>query len=209
MKSLILMAIAAFACNIAKSQDAHDYDLLELEAEKTNVYNVNAWNTNFTIPSIRVNFKGNDAGNNANVVAFNSVGAGISFGKGRLVVSTDKSKQVIASKYKNTFSVQTGVLFAISSNSSDGESSNVFAPVLGFNVLNFNVSLGYELGNKSYQQKPIFLAISYNLAISDIVPNSFHLVRKKNDGKNVDKSAQDYDKYMKYKPLSAGFGNGQ
>lgn len=48
-------------------------------------------------------------------------------------------------------------------------------PVIGINVLNFNFSVGREFGSLAPEQKKNFIAISYNLPISSVIPNSFYV----------------------------------
>lgn len=149
-----------------------------LYPNSTNEYRVTGFNTNFVIPTVRVNFHNDIDNSTGRVSAFNSIGAGFSFGGGRLIVSTDSTNRVISKKFKNTFSIQTGFLFSISNNTPDGSSNSIFAPVIGINFLNFNLSTGIELGERSVNQKKGFVTLSYNLPISAILPNTYWIWAK-------------------------------
>ncbi|MCS4229275.1 hypothetical protein [Sphingobacterium sp. BIGb0165] len=180
MKKLILIPIFALLGLTVHAQTDADFAEnfpVNLYPGTTNEYKVTAWNTSFTIPTIRVNFHENARGNEAKVAAFNSVGAGVSLGAGRLIVTTDTNNRVVSKKFKNSFSGQVGFLFSVSNNTPDGSSNSVFAPVIGINVLNFNFSVGREFGSLAPEQKKNFIAISYNLPISSIIPNSFYIFR--------------------------------
>lgn len=181
MKKLTFILILALLGHTSQAQSDNDFDdsfPVILYPGSTNEYRVTAWNTNFTIPTIRVNFHESAGGKEAKVAAFNSVGAGISLGGGRLIVTTDNSNRVVSKKFKNTISGQVGFLFSVSNNTPDGSSNSVFAPVIGINILNFNFSVGREFGTQGLGQKKNFIAISYNLPISSIIPNSFYIFRK-------------------------------
>lgn len=131
MKKLTLILILIPLVFMGYAQQDGDFDEhfpVNLYAGSTNEYKVTAWNTSFTIPTIRVNFHENARGNEAKVAAFNSVGAGVSLGGGRLIVTTDADNRVVSKKFKNSFSGQVGFLFSVSNNTPDGSSNSVFAP---------------------------------------------------------------------------------
>lgn len=137
-------------------------------------YLATIYNTNFTVPVARFNFK--DGGNSeGNVVLFNSIGAGFGISFGKLEEIRDGSGDIVATDFRNTFSMHGGVLFSASSGN-DG--NNVFAPVISLGFLDFQLGLGYELGTIAENQDNFFLTIGYAIPLYKLTKTKFY-VRKK------------------------------
>jgi len=152
---------------------------LTLKKSSTQEFLVRSFNTNFILPSIRVNYFSETNGTQARVSAFNNLGVGVSWGGGRLITTTDEDFKITSKKFKNTLSFQAGVLYSIV-NTSDSNTST-FALVGGISLLNFNLSLGREFGTLSPNQKKFFTSLSFNIPLSDIGINSMYLTRAKKE----------------------------
>lgn len=128
--------------------------ILKLKKSSTQEFKVTSINTNFILPSIRVNYFAETNGTQARVSAFNNLDVGVSWGGGRLITTTDEDYKITSKKFKNTISFQAGVLYSIVNTTESN--TNTFALVGGVSLLNFNLSVGREFGTLSPNQKKFF-----------------------------------------------------
>ena len=180
---LIMLAILGLWLNISPALSQGQDTLyrsfhnatLGLIKNSTQEFQVTAINTNFILPTIRVNYFEEGNRTQARVSAFNNIGVGISVGGGRLITTTDDNYNLTSKKFKNTFSGQIGLLYSID-NTTQSQSST-FAVVAGITLLNFNLSVGREFGTLLDNQKKYFTSISFNIPLSEIGLNSMYLLR--------------------------------
>jgi hypothetical protein len=152
---------------------------LSISASTTTEYKCQVLNTNFSIPLIRfntVNNSGVDNNQKGNVALFNSIGAGISYNWGRMMITTDDQSKIINTQMQNTFGIQLGVLFA--ANSSSGNNANIFAPTLSFSILDFQFGCGYELGSISSKENRFFYTLAYGIPLSKLIKGGFYVVKR-------------------------------
>lgn len=135
-------------------------------------YKATILNTNFSIPIARFNFSKNDSINKGNIQLFNSIGAGFGISWGSMTDYRDENGELENSDFANTFSIHGGVLF------SAGNNNNVFAPVLSIGLLDFQLGLGYELGNISENQKRGFITIGYAIPLYKLTKGKYWFMRK-------------------------------
>jgi hypothetical protein len=135
-------------------------------------YKATILNTNFSIPIARFNFSKNDSLNKGNIQLFNSIGAGFGISWGRMTDYRDENGELENSDFANTFSIHGGILF------SAGNNNNVFAPVLSLGLLDFQLGLGYELGNISKNQKRGFITIGYAIPLYKLTKGKYWFARK-------------------------------
>ncbi|AUC77682.1 hypothetical protein [Olleya sp. Bg11-27] len=135
-------------------------------------YKATILNTNFSIPIARFNFSKNDSLNKGNIQLFNSIGAGFGVSWGSMTDYRDENGELENSDFANTFSIHAGVLF------SAGNNNNVFAPVISIGILDFQLGLGYELGNIDVNQKRSFVTIGYAIPLYKLVKGKYWFVKK-------------------------------
>jgi hypothetical protein len=156
-----------------------DIDISSFAPSSTTEIKCQVVNTNFTIPLVRFNTvksSGVDNNQKGNVSLFNSIGAGISYNWGRMLVTTNDNGEVINTEMQNTLGIQLGVLFAV--NSSTGNNANIFAPTISFSVLNFQIGCGYELGSLPEKENRFFYTLAYGIPLSKLIRGGFYVVRK-------------------------------
>src|SRR5690606_38280671 len=109
---VILSGKYCFAQQDTTTVNIHWADLT-LKKNSTQEFLVTSINTNFILPSVRVNYFAESNGTQARVSAFNNLGVGVSWGFGRLITTTDEDYKITSKKFKNTISFQAGVLYSI------------------------------------------------------------------------------------------------
>lgn len=142
----------------------------------TTEYSARVLSTNFNVPIIRFNLVKNPIDRTGNVAFFNSVGAGVGYYFGRITEVKDKEGRMISSEMDNTFGANFGILFA--SNSAGGTNENIFAPVLGFSVLNFQLGVGYELGTLPAGNERTFMTLTYAIPAFKLIKGGFWVLKK-------------------------------
>lgn len=148
-------------------------DLAKKKFKNTKItYKATILNTNFSIPIARFNFSKNDSINKGNIQLFNSIGAGFGVSWGSMTDYRDENGELENSDFANTFSIHGGVLF------SAGNNNNVFAPVLSIGLLDFQLGLGYELGNISENQRRGFVTIGYAIPLYKLTKGKYWFIKK-------------------------------
>lgn len=148
-------------------------DLAKKKFKNTKItYKATILNTNFSIPIARFNFSKNDSINKGNIQLFNSIGAGFGVSWGSMTDYRDENGELENSDFANTFSIHGGVLF------SAGNNNNVFAPILSIGLLDFQLGLGYELGNISENQKRGFVTIGYAIPLYKLTKGKYWFIKK-------------------------------
>ncbi len=190
----VLITIAFFTCTAGKCQSTatnpqkniKDLSNTKLAGSSTLSYKATALTTNFTVPLLRYNPLSSQGrqteGRHGNVAFFNSIGAGIGITMGTLKVVTDEDSRVIDREMINTFGIQVGFLFA--SNSATGTNQNIFAPTLGFSILNFQLGYGYELGSRGQNEKKGFFTLAYGIPVSKLIKGGFYVLRRTENAVN-------------------------
>ncbi|MFB9862246.1 hypothetical protein [Rufibacter immobilis] len=139
-------------------------------AGKTVKYKATIWNTNFSIPLARFNFTKDNNRKTGDLLLFNSIGAGFGISAGELSETRDLQGNLINQEFSNTFGVHFGFLFSAGTGE---DTKNVFAPTFNFNVLDFQIGVGYELGTLSENQRPAFLTLSYAIPLYKLKKGGF------------------------------------
>jgi hypothetical protein len=140
---------------------------------KTIKYKATIWNTNFSIPIARFNFTKNDDNNKlGDVQMFNSIGAGFGKSWGTMTDLRDEKGDLENSDFANSFSIHGGFLF------SAGNEQNVFAPVLTFGVLDFQLGFGVELGTIKEDQERVFLTLGYAIPLYKLTKGKYLFSKK-------------------------------
>jgi hypothetical protein len=140
---------------------------------KTIKYKATIWNTNFSIPIARFNFTKNDDNNKfGDVQMFNSIGAGFGKSWGTMTDFRDEKGDLENSDFANSFSIHGGFLF------SAGNEQNVFAPVLTFGILDFQLGFGVELGTIKADQERAFLTLGYAIPLYKLTKGKYLFIKK-------------------------------
>jgi hypothetical protein len=140
---------------------------------KTIKYKATIWNTNFSIPIARFNFTKNDDNNKfGDIQMFNSIGAGFGKSWGTMTDFRDENGDLENSDFVNSFSIHGGFLF------SAGNDQNVFAPVLTFGVLDFQLGFGVELGTIQEDQERVFLTLGYAIPLYKLTKGKYLFNKK-------------------------------
>jgi hypothetical protein len=140
---------------------------------KTIKYKATIWNTNFSIPIARFNFTKNDDNNKfGDVQMFNSIGAGFGKSWGTMTDFRDEKGDLENSDFANSFSIHGGFLF------SAGNEQNVFAPVLTFGFLDFQLGFGVELGTIKADQERAFLTLGYAIPLYKLTKGKYLFIKK-------------------------------
>ena len=139
-------------------------------------YRATIFNTYFTVPIARFNQVKNDDTKDGNIQLFNSVGAGMSYRGGRITDIRDSNGELIDSEFNNTFGVSLGVIF--SAGSANGDDTNVFAPVLAIDLLDFQLGYGIELGTREANQKKGFFTIAYAIPLYKLFKGKYRIIKK-------------------------------
>ncbi|WP_017257881.1 hypothetical protein [Pedobacter arcticus] len=140
---------------------------------KTIKYKATIWNTNFSIPIARFNFTKNDDNNKfGDIQMFNSIGAGFGKSWGTMTDFRDEKGDLENSDFANSFSIHGGFLF------SAGNEQNVFAPVLTFGVLDFQLGFGVELGTIKADQERAFITLGYAIPLYKLIKGKYLFSKK-------------------------------
>lgn len=140
---------------------------------KTIKYKATIWNTNFSIPIARFNFTKNDDNNKfGDIQMFNSIGAGFGKSWGTMTDFRDENGDLENSDFANSFSIHGGFLF------SAGNEQNVFAPVLTFGLLDFQLGFGVELGTIQEDQERVFLTLGYAIPLYKLTKGKYLFSKK-------------------------------
>lgn len=140
---------------------------------KTIKYKATIWNTNFSIPIARFNFTENDDNNKfGDIQMFNSIGAGFGKSWGTMTDFRDENGDLENSDFANSFSIHGGFLF------SAGNEQNVFAPVLTFGLLDFQLGFGVELGTIQEDQERVFITLGYAIPLYKLTKGKYLFSKK-------------------------------
>lgn len=140
---------------------------------KTIKYKATIWNTNFSIPIARFNFTKNDDNNKfGDIQMFNSIGAGFGKSWGTMTDFRDENGDLENSDFANSFSIHGGFLF------SAGNEQNVFAPVLTFGLLDFQLGFGVELGTIQEDQERVFITLGYAIPLYKLTKGKYLFSKK-------------------------------
>ena len=143
-------------------------------ANKTIKYKATIWNTNFTIPIARFNFTKNDDNNKlGEIQLFNSIGAGFGKSWGTMTDYRDATGNLENSDFANSFSIHGGFLFSAGS-----DDNNVFAPVITFGMLDFQIGFGVELGTIKEDQERVFVTLGYAIPLYKLTKGKYLFVKK-------------------------------
>jgi hypothetical protein len=147
--------------------------------------NKTAWlmSSNFTIPTVQFvpysasALKTKDG--KGSVSFFNSIGAGISFSKADFTLLASKG-DTNGVDIKNHVGFQLGFIFS----KSTGQPNDVnrFALYSGFNVLDFQLGIGTELGDIGKDFKRAFYSISYSIPLSKFSKKTTLVLRNNGSG---------------------------
>lgn len=139
--------------------------------------------SSFNLPIVRFNrLKTNGPnGQSGNAEFFNSVGAGLSFLFGKLEQIQDSENQLITSDFANTMGLSVGFLFAANVEDED-QSTNIFATTVALTILDFQVGLGWEHGDRGANTEKMFVTIAYGIPLTKISRKSGVVIRNWKDG---------------------------
>ena len=185
LNKILIALISILSLNILVAQSSkssivtkQNYSsFANMQSSATKEYNAQVLSTNFTVPIARFNFIKQSEGvtKKGNITFFSSVGAGISYGFGRLYETRDENTKIINREFNNIVGAQIGFLFSAQT----GENpTNLFAVSLGLNVLDFQIGYGYELGTITNDQKRGFLTIAYSIPLSKLTKGGFFILNK-------------------------------
>lgn len=150
----------------------------EYKAEKmalkntTLIYGSQILSTNFTIPLVRFNFVKGDSQKQGDILLFNSIGAGVGYYWGQLERTRDNTGEIIDEEFRNRFGINLGFLFSAGTGD---DTKNVFAPVLNFAILDFQIGIGTELGTRGVNQKREFLTLSYAIPVYKLFKKGYKI----------------------------------
>jgi len=155
----VMLAVLMLLCQNAKGQ----------ATPKIENSNVVALSTNFILPFARFNF--NETSNKeavGNLKLFQSIGAGVSLNYGRLTTTSEKGSMndAVDERFANAIGLQLGFLF--SADLSNEKPSNVFAPTIALNILDFSVGWGVELGTRTEGETGHFMTIAYAIPLQKL-----------------------------------------
>ena len=188
MKNLLLFFSIATFSNLILAQSAvtnsfSGKDQIELHPAK--VIEVKGWalNSNFILPAVMYHFNSNKAVDGT-FSYFNSAGAGVGLSWGRIKFSSKNDNKITDTTFsedidiemKNVFSFNFGFLF--SSQELEGETVQLFAPTLSFGLLDFQLGIGYDLGNVSGESSRWFTSVSYNIPLSKLSDKGSYVLSK-------------------------------
>lgn len=143
-------------------------------ANKKVMYKATIWNTNFSIPIARFNFTKNDDNNKiGDIQMFNSIGAGFGMSWGTMTDYRDENGELENSDFVNSFSLHGGFLFSAGS-----EKNNVFAPVVTFGFLDFQLGVGMELGTITPEQNRTFITLGYAIPLYKLTRGKYLFSKK-------------------------------
>ena len=103
---------------------------------------------------------------------FNSIGAGFGKSWGTMTDFRDENGDLENSDFANSFSIHGGFLF------SAGNEQNVFAPVLTFGLLDFQLGFGVELGTIQEDQERVFLTLGYAIPLYKLTKGKYLFSKK-------------------------------
>ncbi|TRX34984.1 hypothetical protein FNW52_12650 [Flavobacterium sp. ZT3R18] len=141
--------------------------------------------TNFSVPLARFNFtktipedisKPEVKSKKGEITLFTSIGAGISYNYGVYRATTNGNSEIVNEEFTNIIGAQIGFLFSAGTGE---DTKNVFAPVLNIVLLDFQVGLGYELGNVNINQKRTFVTLSYAIPLYKLTKTGFYILKKR------------------------------
>ncbi|MBN9296249.1 MAG: hypothetical protein J0I41_04510 [Filimonas sp.] len=153
--------------------------------EKKNKVTFTGWalNSNFILPGVRFNFLKDPKNSKGSVEYFNSAGAGISFTYGNICIKDKNGNKITSTtdrddldiSMSNLFGISIGVLF--SQSNTDSSKRTIFAPMVGFQILDFHIGVGKELGTTN-DYKQVFMTITYAVPLQKLTNvGSFLLTR--------------------------------
>ncbi|MDF2159374.1 hypothetical protein [Algoriphagus sp. CAU 1675] len=145
-------------------------------AGKNYKYKATILSSNFTLPVVKFNrFESPDLNGAQGAVSFfNSVGAGLVFTGGEIREIRDANGEIINQDFTPTYGIHFGFLFS----SSVGENStNSFAPTIGFSLLDFQFGIGRELGDLPDNYKRTFYTVSYNIPLYKLKRGAYYVLR--------------------------------
>lgn len=152
--------------------------LNEYNAEKealkntTLTYGTQILSTNFSIPLVRFNFVTDDDTKQGDILLFTSVGAGVGYYWGQLERTRDNTGEIINEDFRNRFGINLGFLFSAGTGE---DTKNVFAPVINFAILDFQLGIGTELGTRSPNQKREFVTLSYAIPMYKLFKKGYKI----------------------------------
>lgn len=152
-----------------RSSETYNFISPQVAGQTIN-YKATIWNTNFSIPLARFNFTKDSQNKRGDLILFNSIGAGFGISWGELAETRDSNGNLINQDFVNTIGIHLGFLFSAGTGD---DTKNVFAPTINISILDFQLGLGYELGNLSENQKPVFLTLSYAIPLYKLKKGGF------------------------------------
>ena len=162
-------------------------------SNKTKFYKATILTTNFNIPVARFDFLTKSAQDDSkgNITLFNSVGAGLGLNFGEKKVIYDDQGNVTEQDFSNVVGLHLGVLFSAGTGE---DTNNVFAPVLNLTILDFQIGVGWELGDVATNMSGTFMTVSYAIPLYKLSRTGFFTLsekERKNSGKrNEDPGAR-------------------
>ncbi|MEO8238677.1 MAG: hypothetical protein ABI576_11255 [Flavobacterium sp.] len=138
----------------------------------TLTYGAQILSTNFSIPLVRFNFVTDDDTKQGDILLFTSIGAGVGYYWGQLERTRDNTGEIINEDFRNRFGINLGFLFSAGTGE---DTKNVFAPVLNFAILDFQLGIGTELGTRSPNQKREFITLSYAIPMYKLFKKGYKI----------------------------------
>ncbi|RYJ44442.1 hypothetical protein [Flavobacterium beibuense] len=162
-------------------------------SNKTKFYKATILTTNFNIPVARFDFLTKSAQDDSkgNITLFNSVGAGLGLNFGEKKVIYDDQGNVTEQDFSNVVGLHLGVLFSAGTGE---DTNNVFAPVLNLTILDFQIGVGWELGDVATNMSGTFMTVSYAIPLYKLSRTGFFTLsekeRKSSGKRNEDPGAR-------------------
>ncbi len=141
-------------------------------------YKAMVMTTTFTVPTVRFDRTEGSSDKKGDVSFFNSVGAGIAFNLSKLISTVDSKDptKVYKTEIYNRIGLQIGCLFSASGG--ENNDTNIFAPTISLNMLDFNIGYGCELGTLDPSHKRGFFTIAYSVPLSSLSKKGYVLLSK-------------------------------
>lgn len=149
------------------------------------IYNGWALNSNLNSPIVRFNIESFRAYREklGSIEYFGSAGAGIGISYGKIKIKTNSTTSIRNNpsdeneiQMRNLIGFNAGFIFSKSGD--ELTKRTIFAPVICFQLLDFQIGYGYELGDVANTAHRSFITISYGISINKLTDAGSFLISR-------------------------------